>query len=179
MSGGSSVSGGAGYLRPRNGHCRRLKCMEKAEDLPDATSFISSLKQGRFPQARLVLRCFHDHLEGRQSGDASADDADIHGVLGNRWTTPKGLCLTTICSKAEPGSSVLVQKSQRWTPVVLVPYTTVYGGGDLEQKPGDLSFWPSFKREDWRTDDRLISPCVLSPWRFDRRCLIVSGSHLF
>ena len=49
-------------------------------DLPNSTSFISSLEHSRPPFTGLVLRGSHNYLEDRQSRNTSTNDADIHGV---------------------------------------------------------------------------------------------------
>ena len=65
MSGGSAVSGGAGTLRSVDYFPLMETRTAEVVDLPNSASFVSSLKQGRFPVAGLVLRSSHDYLEGR------------------------------------------------------------------------------------------------------------------
>ena len=78
MSGGSAASGGDGALCPPTDHFLPIKTQGKTMYLPNSTRFIPGLEQGRFPPAGLVLRGFHDYLEGRQSGSTSTDDANVH-----------------------------------------------------------------------------------------------------
>ena len=58
--------------------------MTKTVDSPNSTSFISGLKQSRFPLTGLVQGRSHDYLEGRRPRGASTNDVDVHGVSADR-----------------------------------------------------------------------------------------------
>ena len=78
------MSEGDGTLCSSTDHFPPTETQDRDDGLPSPAGFISGLEQGRFPLAGFVLRSPHDYLEGRQPGNTSADDANIHGVPADR-----------------------------------------------------------------------------------------------